>query len=145
MKRIITVLLLFVVFQSYGQDDFLEYEEVFQKAQEESKLVLLVFSGSDWCKPCIQLKKEILETEHFQQKSKEFVYLYVDFPYKKNKQTKAVVKRNERLAEQYNRRGKFPLVVLIDNEGQELGVVSYISNMTTSDFIQKLAKLTSYD
>lgn len=29
-------------------------------AKEDNKLILLNFSGSDWCGPCIKLKKRLL-------------------------------------------------------------------------------------
>ena len=44
----------------------------------------MIFSGSDWCKPCINLKQSILLTDEFAKFSgEEMVLLELDFPYKK--------------------------------------------------------------
>jgi len=37
-----------------------------QKAIELNKAILIVFQGSDWCAPCIKMKKEIWSSEIFQ-------------------------------------------------------------------------------
>ena len=65
MKAFIFV--LFVSFQVLGGgegwgNDFAEAQKT---AKAENKLILLNFSGSDWCGPCIQLKKEVFESETF--------------------------------------------------------------------------------
>jgi len=43
----------------------------FSEAQKQAKVthkqILINFSGSDWCGPCIRLRKEILESESFEQ------------------------------------------------------------------------------
>jgi len=44
-----------------------DFEKAKQTASKEHKYILLNFSGSDWCGPCIRMHKEILETEGFQQ------------------------------------------------------------------------------
>src|ERR1700709_217000 len=86
----------------------------FKDAQIESakshKLILINFSGSDWCGPCIRLRKEILETGVFEAYAKEHLILVrADFPrQKKNQLDKEQVKRNESLADKYNADGKFP-------------------------------------
>lgn len=89
-------------------------------AKQNHKLVLLYFSGSDWCGPCIKLKQEVLETAEFQAFSKEHLNLVrADFPrMKKNQLSKEQTSYNEKLAEKYNPKGKFPLTVLINPEGK---------------------------
>lgn len=89
-------------------------------AKQNHKLVLLYFSGSDWCGPCIKLKQEVLETAEFQDFSKEHLNLVrADFPrMKKNQLSKEQTNYNEKLAEKYNPKGKFPLTVLINPDGK---------------------------
>jgi thioredoxin-related protein len=141
MKRISTLLFLLIVLQSYSQDSFLKYTEIFEEAHQESKPILMIFSGSDWCKPCIKLKKEILLTPSFNNVSKDFIYLYLDFPYKKkNRLSKEKTKRNEQLAERYNPSGQFPFVVVVESSGEELGIISLEMNMKTETFIEQLQK-----
>jgi thioredoxin-related protein len=38
-------------------------EEAKKIARKEHKYILLNFSGSDWCGPCIRFHKEILEND----------------------------------------------------------------------------------
>jgi len=102
-------------------------EAATKQAAEEHKPILMVFAGSDWCKPCIMLRREVWETPAFRDYAKDhFVLLELDFPrFKKNQLPADQTKYNEQLAGQYNREGVFPLVVLTDEKGQVLGKTGY--------------------
>src|SRR5690242_19664467 len=55
-----------------------------ETAKAEKKLVLLDFTGSDWCGWCIKLHKEVFSTPEFEKYAKEnLVLVEVDFPRKK--------------------------------------------------------------
>lgn len=98
----------------------------FKKAREvakvEHKYLLLNFSGSDWCIPCIRTKKEIFDTRPFSVfADSNLVLVNADFPrLRKNKLSQAQIKENEMLAEKYNKRGVFPLTILLDADGKVL-------------------------
>ena len=50
-------------------------------AKKEGKSVMLEFTGSDWCPPCIMMKKEVFSKEEFfKAASKNFVLVHLDFP-----------------------------------------------------------------
>lgn len=89
-------------------------------AKEKNELILLNFSGSDWCVPCIGLRKEFLETETFADfATKNLILVNADFPRrKKNSGVSDEVKRNEALAEIYNKNGTFPLTLLLTADGK---------------------------
>ena len=91
-------------------------------AVKENKYILLNFSGSDWCGPCIKMKKEVFESESFSSLAeKNLVLLRADFPRsKKNQLSKDQTKHNEILAEKYNPEGKFPFTLLLDSNGKVL-------------------------
>ena len=91
-----------------------------QKAQTEHKLILLNFSGSDWCGPCIRMHKEIFGSEEFLQYTKDHLILMnADFPrMKKNQLPSDQQKLNDSLAEKYNKEGSFPCTLLLDNHGK---------------------------
>lgn len=75
--------------------------------------VLLVFSGSDWCQPCIRFEKEVLSDSVFLSYAAEHLEIVkADFPQRK-KLTPEQRRTNEQLAEQYNPEGKFPRLVLL--------------------------------
>lgn len=58
-------------------------EEVKQLAKKEHKHILLNFSGSDWCGPCIQLYQELFASAPFQQfAATNLVLINADFPLK---------------------------------------------------------------
>ena len=97
----------------------LNFTEAIALAESDHKMILLNFSGSDWCGPCIKLKKEVFESSAFEQYASEnLVLVRADFPrQKKNQLDKTQVEKNEALAEKYNPKGLFPLTVLIDSKG----------------------------
>ena len=99
----------------------------------------MVFSGSDWCLPCIKLRKNILDSEEFKNFEKEkLVFLEVDFPKKKkNKLTNEQQKINNELAEKYNKEGIFPKILLLSKDGKILANFGY-ENTNPQAYIQKI-------
>lgn len=97
-----------------------DFSKAKTEATEKSKYILLNFSGSDWCGPCMKLKKEVLDSEEFLKFAEDkLVLVRADFPRnKKNRLSPEQTKQNEALAEKYNNEGKFPLTVLIDATGK---------------------------
>lgn len=109
------------------------------KATKENKNIILVFSGSDWCAPCMKLEKQIWESPEFKNEAKEhWVLLKADFPRRRaNKLSKEQTKENEKTAEIYNPNGYFPLVVLINATGKALGKTGY-KDLAPKDYIKHL-------
>jgi thioredoxin-related protein len=104
-----------------------DYEQAKIDAGSSGKYVMLYFSGSDWCKPCIQLNKSIIDTDTFSEYATGiFVPVKLDFPkMKKNKHSKKMVDHNEALAEKYNPNGVFPLLVFLDKNEQMIGFTGF--------------------
>ena len=42
-----------------------DFKDAVKEAQTSHKTILINFSGSDWCGPCIRMRKEILESDAF--------------------------------------------------------------------------------
>ncbi len=58
-----------------------DFETAKQKAKEKHELILLNFSGSDWCGPCMRMRKEIFENEQFYKMADTTLILVnADFP-----------------------------------------------------------------
>ncbi len=112
------------------------------RASQEGKNILLVFSGSDWCIPCMKLEREIWDSEEFKKDSEEhFVLLRADFPKRKaNKLSDEQQKKNDHLAELYNKQGIFPMVAILDKEGKMLGTTGYKS-ISPKEYIALLHSL----
>ncbi len=96
--------------------------DALQVAKKEHKFILVNFSGSDWCGPCIRLHKEVFVMENFIKVANDkLVLLNADFPrYKKNQLPPAQQKINDDIAERYNNKGVFPLTVLVDEKGNQI-------------------------
>lgn len=142
MKKVIIIItLLFGIF-GYSQDWKTNIEEAKATAAKENKNILLVFSGSDWCAPCIKLEKNVWKSDAFKQYAeKKLVLLRADFPNKKVNQLPAdVAERNKKLSEKYNKDGNFPLVVLLDKSGKVIGMTGF-KNISAEEYIKLLDSL----
>jgi len=139
MKISICILLLLQVFRAPCQV-FEKAEDAFERSKTLQYPLLLVFSGSDWCVPCIRFQNTILNDEGFQKfASKQIVILKADFPQQK-KLPKELVAQNEELAEKYNPDGSFPQLVLVRPDRSLLSTLTY-NNQTPEVFIRELTKL----
>lgn len=144
MKQFAAILCFLLAQQLSAQTDFLSVDKALIQSSQEQKPILLIFSGSDWCKPCIQLKENVLETAAFTKFAEELIVLYLDFPYKRaNKLSKQEQKHNENLAERYNKNGHFPKSVFIDHTGKNIGEVVYEKGMNANQFITEINKIIS--
>jgi thioredoxin-related protein len=99
-----------------------DFKTAQNQAREKHQLILLNFSGSDWCGPCMRMRKEIFENEAFTVFSDTTLQLInADFPRnKKNQLSPEIIKANEALADQYNKVGAFPFTVLLNADGKVL-------------------------
>ncbi|MDC8004571.1 thioredoxin family protein [Aureisphaera galaxeae] len=110
-----------------AQEWLTDFESAKTKASRDSKHIVLVFQGSDWCAPCIKLDKEIWSTEAFKKYAEShYVMLQADFPRKKkNALPETQQQHNNGLAEKYNPNGIFPFVAILNSEGFVLGETGY--------------------
>ena len=99
------------------------------QAKATNRPILAVFSGSDWCKPCIMYEQEVFAKPEFMTYAKEkLVLAHFDFPrQKRNQPTAAQLKLNEAAAAQLNKEGDFPLAVIIAPDGKVLAKTGYIA------------------
>jgi len=116
-------------------------------AQKEHKHIILNFSGSDWCGPCIRLHKEIFDSEQFQQfAATNLVLLNADFPrLKKNQLPSAQQKINDAIADQYNSKGSFPFTVLLNENGKVLKQWEGFPKITADQFVDELRSVIDAD
>src|SRR5438309_8668716 len=112
-------------------------------AASRHEAILLSFSGSDWCIPCIRLHKEIFDSEAFTSYASEHLVLVnADFPrLKKNQLSKEQTAKNEAMADQYNQKGTFPLTVLLSPEGKIIKQWQGYPNETPEQFINEIKEV----
>jgi thioredoxin-related protein len=120
------------------------FDEAKTEATQSHKSILINFSGSDWCIPCIRMHKEIFESDAFTKYSPDnLVLVNADFPrLKKNQLSNEQVKQNEALADQYNPKGRFPFTVLVDGNGKVLKQWDGMPNESAEKFVSEIETIT---
>lgn len=118
------------------------YDNALAKAKNEGKLVLVQFHGSDWCPPCIQLKKEVLDTKEFRAiADAALVLVDADFP-RNIEQPEKLKKHNQELAKKFDIEG-FPTVVILDRNGKVLDKMVGFPRGGKDGFLQFVTDQTS--
>ena len=117
--------------------DFLEART---KANENHQMILINFSGSDWCGPCIQMHKEVFEKDDFKAFAQQnLVLLKADFPrQEKNKLSIQQLKKNNELALKYNPDGDFPLTLLLDENLKVLKIWSGNPGLNSTELVKEI-------
>ncbi len=145
MPKILLYFFLFGVsiHSTSSQNWSIDIEEAKMAAAKENKNILLVFKGSDWCAPCIKLEKRVFSSEEFISNSNSnFILIEADFPRKKkNMLSKQQQEKNNQLADEYNKNGYFPLVLVLNAKGVVLGTIGY-NKLQPLDYLNQLIDFT---
>jgi protein disulfide-isomerase len=140
MKKILMTVLAATVFWQVNAAEstwLTDLPKAEAQAKAENKIVLMDFTGSDWCGWCIKFKKEVLDTPEFQEyAAKNVVLVEVDFPNKKE-QSADLKAANKALEKQYKVNG-FPTLVVLDKDGKEIGRQVGYAKGGPKAFIEKL-------
>ena len=115
-----------------------------EQAKKEDKYILLNFSGSDWCIPCMRLEKDIFSADAFTQFAADHLVLVnADFPRKnKNQLSKDQQKMNDALAEKYNPQGSFPFTILLDSNGNKIKIWDGYYKDGPENFVNEIKVIT---
>jgi len=140
MKNFFCILLSFVITSYQWHYNLTEAKQI---AQKEHKSILLNFSGSDWCGPCIQMRKEIFDNESFESfADSNLIMVNADFPRKKKNQLSPQQQDlNNAMADQYNSGGKFPYTLLLDANGKVLKEWDGFPNVKTEEFEMQIKSI----
>ncbi|MCX6846272.1 MAG: thioredoxin family protein [Verrucomicrobia bacterium] len=111
-----------------------DLDKALADAKASKKSLLVEFTGSDWCPPCIAMRKNVFSKKEFvQTASKNFILVELDFP----KADKELADKNKPLAEKYKIEG-FPTVILLNSEGKEFDRFFASEFPKTEDFLKHL-------
>ena len=112
-------------------------------ASKNHKFILLNFSGSDWCAPCIRLKKTFFESESFTTYASEnLVLVNADFPREnKHKLSQDQKRINEGMAEKYNPDGKFPYTILMTANEKVLKQWDGLPTLSDKQFVDEIKQI----
>ena len=109
MKKLISILLLFLTINVFAQEGELDWHTDVNKAIELSieseKPLFMFFTGSDWCGWCIRLQKEVFFKPDFVKWAKEnLILVELDFPRRK-KLDESLKQQNDNLRQMFAVRG----------------------------------------
>jgi len=97
-----------------------DYVASLEQAKADKKLVLLDFTGSDWCGYCKLLDEQVFPTPAFRAFARSnFVCVTLDYPHQ-IELSPALKKQNQELKQKFKIDG-FPTLLIVDTEGKELG------------------------
>ena len=104
---------LVAVSMAHAADWTEDYASAVTQAKKENKMILLDFTGSDWCIWCKRTDAEVFSVQKFKDfADKKLVLVKVDFP--NARQMPAAVKaQNEKLKDKFNIEG-FPTLIVLD-------------------------------
>ena len=92
-----------------------DIDSALTKAKKEKKNVLVEFTGSDWCPPCIMMEDKVFSKKKFTDAAKKnFILVKIDIP----KKDKALKKKNSEVMRKYRVSG-VPTVLLFGDDGSE--------------------------
>lgn len=94
-----------------------------QQARANSKPILILFTGTQWCPACIKLEKDVLMKPEFMDAVKNrFVFVKAEFPKYDENSIKASPYFS--LMERYGI-SLFPTLIIVDADGNHLFTVNY--------------------
>ncbi len=109
------------------------------QAKAGNKLVLLDFTGSDWCEWCIKMDEEALDTQPFKDYADaNLVLVEVDFPEHKKLPDK-LAQQNGSLQQRFNIEG-YPTFVVLGPDGKTLTTMVGYQPGGPASFIAQLKK-----
>jgi thioredoxin-related protein len=128
VKKVFVVAIATVIsfVSAHAESNWLtDYDAAKSQAKTDNRLVLLDFTGSDWCGWCKRLNAEVFSKPQFQEyAAKNLVLVELDFPRYKQ-QSDAVKKQNGQLAGEYGIEG-FPTVIVLNPAGKKVGELGYM-------------------
>ena len=133
-------LFLFLLTSLVKGQILIDPNQAFKAAQESGKPVLLVFSGSDWCAPCIRFEREILSDASFLRYAEShLILLKADFPQRKTI-AQPLRLAYEKLADTYNQEGAFPKIIVVRPDQKALATLAFLKQ-TPATFVADLQRI----
>jgi len=89
------------------------FEHAKHLAKRKKMPILLYFTGSDWCAPCIRMEKEFWKSKDVLQFCEDFVFVKVDCPRRTDLLTDNQRTENLTLLREFNKSKIFPCVIIL--------------------------------
>ncbi len=109
---------------------YTSFNNALEDAGENNNIILLNFTGSDWCSWCHKLDADVFSKKEFKTwQEKKVTLLHLDFP-QNIKLNQDQIDHNQLLAEIYGVQG-FPTIIILDKDGKIITRTGYGDNVTT--------------
>ncbi|MFK7970902.1 MAG: thioredoxin family protein [Bacteroidia bacterium] len=97
------------------------------QANTSRKPILVLFTGSDWCAPCMQLEREVLSKKAFQDYAKKnLVLVKMDFPRRSPEPSIEMQVHRDTVATKYlGERQSVPTVFLLNDDGSIIAKTTF--------------------
>jgi len=100
-----------------------DYDAAVKLAAEKKLPVLLNFTGSDWCKYCKLLIRDVFSQKDWQDWiADKFILVYLDFPRNPDLISEDLLKQNSTLREKFGVEA-FPTLLVLEDDASPLGIV----------------------
>lgn len=137
MKRYIVIFFVLLSALTTAQEEtsqltwLTNLEEAEEASKELDKPILMYFTGSDWCTPCVALKADFFETDEFAERAKGLILVMIDYPRRMDIISESQKKYNKSVMEKYNTDKSFPKLLMLNSSGKEIGMLSGYSSFNT--------------
>ncbi|MEL4308532.1 thioredoxin family protein [Joostella sp. CR20] len=122
MKFIISLFLTSVLLSTSADEAqwLTDFSKAKKEAKRQDKNIMMYFTGSDWCGPCIMLKQDLFDSEEFKELAKDYVLVKVDIPRRIDIISEEQMKKNRELLDDYNPQKVFPKIVFLNDRGKKI-------------------------
>lgn len=118
-----------------------DYKAAISLAKEKELPIILNFTGSDWCKYCKYLVRDVFSKTEWQAWAVDkFVMVYLDFPRDPSLSNEELMQQNIELREKYQIEA-FPSILLLDSDESLLGFVEMREDNSVHTFQRNLKSL----
>jgi thioredoxin-related protein len=98
--------------------DFTQYEQAKTEAQAQKKELLVVITGSKWCKPCIKMKRNVFDNQEFiEYAQNRFVIFEIDVEMPMNFNSENY--KTYTTFKEKHQTSAFPTLIITDTEGNK--------------------------
>ena len=121
--KIITSILLLLVNFSFAQKKYDDWEVAKKESEISNKNILIVLTGSEWCKPCVKMEKNVFQANEFIEfANQNLIILEVNLPRHWDYDSK-VVKDYTFFKNKYQT-NSLPALILVNSDGKEIIKIS---------------------
>jgi thioredoxin-related protein len=125
LRNVLMITLLLFAVDSFAQkvEMITEWEKAKELASQENKDILVILTGSEWCKPCKKMDKYVIADPEFQKYAKEnLVVFLVDLPGGGIIMNSPVNMSYEKFKRIYQT-SALPSLILADRDGEKIRVL----------------------